>query len=128
MKSPSLTILLAFALGSATLNADTLRESYVADLSEQDHFNSKGERLTEAAAIIRQDRANFHKLGKRDPGDGRDRFFADANNREILEQLLQRGRSNKSALRSIVKGTPTIIVKIYQAASGRDYVNVSVIE
>jgi hypothetical protein len=49
--------------------AQELMESYVAFLSEADHFNSNGERLRSAAAIIRQDRANFHRFGRRDPDD-----------------------------------------------------------
>jgi hypothetical protein len=113
-------------LGVCGGNADTLRESYVAVLSERDHLNSSGERLTSAAAIIRQDRANFHKLGKRDPGDESDRFFADANNRELLEQLLNRGTSRPAALRAIINGTPTVTVSIYRNDAGRDYVNVVV--
>ena len=112
----------ASVLGVCGGNADTLRESYVAVLSERGHLNSSGERLTSAAAIIRQDRANFHKLGKRDPGDEGDRFFAGANNRELLEQLLNRGTSRPAVLRAIVNGTPTVTVKIYRTASGNNYV------
>jgi hypothetical protein len=88
-----LSILLVTVAGAASAIADTLRESYVAVLSERDHFNSNGDRLDNAAAIIRQDRANFHELGKRYPGDQSDRFFASADNREALEQLLKRGHS-----------------------------------
>jgi len=126
MNATTLPILLASVSALAGLSADTLRESYVAVLSERDHFNSNGERLTSAAAIIRQDRANFHKLGKRDAGDQADRFFADANNRDTLEQFLTRGSSNPAALRAIVTGTPTVTVSIYQNDAGRDYVNVVV--
>ncbi len=117
--------LLVFTLACVTrLTADTLLESYVAVLSGNDHFSSKGARLDNAAAIIRQDRANFHKLGKRDAGDQTDRFFADANNRESLEQLLSRGHAKPSSLRAIVNGTPTVTVSIYQTDGGRNYVNV----
>src|SRR5438309_1903209 len=47
-------------LGMATIagtpgRAQELIESYIAFLSEADHFNSNGQRLTSAAAIIRQD-------------------------------------------------------------------------
>ena len=58
-------------------HAQQLIGSYVALLSEADHFNSKGQRLTSAAAIIRQDRANFHRYGIKDPQDEGDTFFAD---------------------------------------------------
>ena len=121
-----LSILLVSVAGVASVAADTLRESYVAVLSDHDHLNSNGDRLDNAAAIIRQDRANFHKLGKRDPGDESDKFFASADNRDILEQLLKRGASNPAALRMIVSGTPTVTVSIYENDAGRVYVNVVV--
>jgi len=70
-----------------TTTNDASVESYVAFLSEADQFNSSGERLRTAAAIIRQDRAHFHRFGRRDQGDERDSFFADAANREALEQI-----------------------------------------
>ena len=123
-----LSILLVSMAGVASAAADTLRESYVAVLSERDHLNSNGDRLDNAAAIIRQDRANFHKLGKRDPDDESDKFFASADNRDILEQLLKRGHSNPATLRTIINGTPAITVSIYRAAAGAIYINVVVSE
>lgn len=108
--------------------ADELLETYVSVLSERDHFNSDGQRLTEAAAIIRQDRANYHRFKKRDIGDTGDVFFSSAKNREILEQLLKRGTSSPGALKSIVNGTPVIIVRIYRTDTGTPYVNVSIHE
>lgn len=126
MKFAHNAIALFAILSIGHASADTIRESYFAVLSEQDHFNSKGERLTSAAAIIRQDRANFHVFGKRDPGDQNDRFFANAKNRDSLEQLLSHGKSDPAILRSIVNGTPTIMVTIYQSEAGNDYVTVSV--
>ena len=60
---------------SLPIHAQQLVESYQALLSERDHFNSDGQRLTTAAAIIRQDRANFHRFGLRDAGDENDDFF-----------------------------------------------------
>lgn len=41
---------------------------YITYLSNKDHYNSNGERLTSVADILRQDRANFHK-GRGDRGD-----------------------------------------------------------
>jgi len=128
MKPTILSILLVTMAGLAGALADTLRESYTAVLSERDHFNSNGDRLDNAAAIIRQDRANFHKLGKRDPGDESDKFFASAENRDILEQLLKRGHSNPAILRTIINGTPTITVSIYRSAAGANFINVLVRE
>jgi uncharacterized protein len=95
-----------------------LLESYVAFLSETDHFNSSGERLRSAAAIIRQDRANFHRFGRRDPQDENDRFFADEDNRAALEQMLERGRADPGVISRIVNGTVLIRVNIYRGGAG----------
>jgi hypothetical protein len=91
-------LIFAFAIGMSLYaptfsHAQQLVGSYVALLSEADHFNSNGQRLTSAAAIIRQDRANFHRYGVRDRGDETDTFFADEGNRAALEQMLERGRA-----------------------------------
>jgi|WetSurMetagenome_2_1015567.scaffolds.fasta_scaffold422631_2 hypothetical protein len=107
--------------------ADTLIESYVARLSASDHFNSNGERLTSPAMIIRQDRANFYKFGRRDPEDENDSFFRDLHSREILQKLLERGTTSKEVYRSIVNGQPLVRVNVYQAKGG-DYANVSILE
>ena len=83
-------IAIGLAIGAPTLaQAQQLIGSYVARLSEADHFNSSGQRLTSAAAIIRQDRANFHRFGIKDAQDEGDDFFADEGNRAALEQMLE---------------------------------------
>jgi len=97
-------------------------ESYVAQLSEEDHFNSNGDRLKSAAAIIRQDRANFHKFNLRDDSDEGDRFFASAENRALLEKMLEQGRSPKAAVNAIINGTPIILVEIFRRGKGEYYV------
>jgi len=110
--------LVAAALAAAPAHAQQLVESYVARLSERDHFNSNGQRLTSAAAIIRQDRANYFRFGRGDAEDEPDRFFADINNRAALERMLERGRASPGALDAIVNGTPVVRVEIYRDAGG----------
>ena len=105
--------------------ADTLIESYSARLSQADHFNSNGQRLTSPAAIIRQDRANFHRFGIRDAEDDGDSFFSNQGNRALMERLIERGRITSTARNRIVNGTPLITVEIYSSPGG-DYVNVTV--
>ena len=62
-----LTVALCGAISTpVSTHAQELIESYTALLSEADHFNSSGQRLTSAAAIIRQDRANYYRYGVRD--------------------------------------------------------------
>lgn len=115
----------AVVLFAGPAAAGELIESYQARLSSSDHFNSNGERLTSPAAIIRQDRANFHKFGIRDSEDEGDRFFADQGNRALMERLLERGHTSREARRSIVNGTPLIRVELWRER-GDDFVTVTV--
>lgn len=103
--------------------AQQVVDRYVARLSPDDHFNSNGKRLTEAAAIVRQDRANFHAFGIRDPEDDSDSFFRSKGNRARMERMLRQGGGSRRALRAIVDGNPLIEVVIY-----RDSIEVTVLE
>jgi len=112
-------VAIAIAACAPTLaQAQQLIASYVARLSAADHFNSNGERLTSAAAIIRQDRANFHRFGVRDPEDESDPFFADQDNRAALEQMLERGRAAPGVIDRVVNGTPLVRVEVHRSSSG----------
>ena len=126
MKNSFLT-LIAIGLLAGAAHAGDAVETYTAVLSERDHFNSQGERLTSPAAIIRQDRANFHKFGKRDPGDESDGYFSSVKNREALEYLIERGTMSSAVRRMIVNGTPVVIVSVFHGSSG-DYADVTVAE
>jgi hypothetical protein len=117
---------LVAAVIATPVRAQTLVESYTAFLSEADHFNSSGQRLTSAAAIIRQDRANFHRFGRGDPGDEGDRFFASIDNRAAMERMLERGRSSGTAINAIVNRTPLVRVDIYRDADG-NFIRVTVL-
>lgn len=125
MRTKAVLLLLVSFLTAAgftqQLQAGELLEIYHARLGTDDHFNSRGQRLTSAAAIIRQDRANYHKFGIRDRGDTGDEFFASKSNRAILERMLRRGSASRATLRRIINGTPRITVKIY-----RDHIDVFV--
>ena len=103
-----------FCVSIPPVSADQLLEVYTARLGSEDHFNSRGQRLRNAAAIIRQDRANFHKFGVRDREDTSDDFFSSKRNRAVLERMLRRGHASPSTLRRIVNGTPRIRVKVYR--------------
>ena len=96
-------------------------ETYYAELGRWDHFNSNGQRLRSAAAIIRQDRANYHKFHRRDVGDTGDRFFDDAGNRARLEAMLNAGHADPGVVDTIINSTPIIRVDIYP-----NYIDVTV--
>ena len=111
----------AVALFSAGAACAAPVEVYRARLSEQDHFNSNGERLRTVAGVIRQDRANFHRFGMRDREDTDDDFFASADNRQRLEELLLRGTISGRDRAEILNGDPLVVVRVY-----RHYVDVEV--
>jgi hypothetical protein len=117
----------AFLLLPAPGFADEIIEGYIARLSAKDHFSSRGERLQSAAAIIRQDRANYYVYNIRDEEDEPDEFFASKANRERLEQMLEHGTSQAGSVRRVVNGTPLIKVLIFKNSSGGIYINVTVI-
>ncbi len=97
-----------------TANAQELLDSYIARIGPNDHFNSRGLRLKSAAAIIRQDRANYHKFGKADGEDEYDSYFSSKANRGRMERMLRNGRSSGSAINAIINHQPLIRVKIYR--------------
>jgi S1-C subfamily serine protease len=106
--------LLLVSLPGTTCYSQELLTSYQARLSKRDHFSSKGTRLTTAPAIIRQDRANFHVLGLRDPEDEPDQVFDTLENRQALEELLNRGQIDSETMAQIVSGTPLVRVEVYR--------------
>lgn len=93
-----------------------LLDSYVAFIGPNDHFNSKGGRLTEPWQIIRQDRANYHRFRVRDPGDEGDIFFSSMANRGRMERMILNGYINPNAAWRIVNENVWIQVEIYANA------------
>jgi hypothetical protein len=89
----SILLLLITPLSQAALDSanDDPIETYVAELGEQDHLNSHGDRLRTAAAILQQDRANVHEATAIDRGDQAPNdhaFFAKKINRAKLQSML----------------------------------------
>jgi len=90
-----------------------LVESYTARIGIEDHYSSRGTKLEGIAAIIRQDRANYHKFLKRDLDDTGDNFFASKSNRAILERMLESGSITMEARSAILYDNPLIEVRVY---------------
>src|ERR1700693_6465061 len=117
MRTTTLLLVLISAVLSAgpiqsahAQNLGNFIESYTARLSARDHYNSNGQRLKSAAAIIRQDRANFYVYGLRDSEDEPDPYFSSKDNRARLEEMLENGQTTPDAIDRIVNGTPLIRV------------------
>lgn len=113
------------AVSSGAAKADELIESYGAYIGQDDLYNSSNERLTQPWQVIRQDRANVHRFGVRQPGDDVDGFFASARNRELAERMIRNGQIDRQAARLLLNGDVRINVQIWRGAGG-DYINISV--
>ena len=113
------------AVSAGAARADELIESYGAYIGQDDLYNSGNERLTQPWQVIRQDRANVHRFGVRQPGDELDGFFASARNRELAERMIRSGRIDRQAARVLLDGDVRIHVEIWRGAGG-DYINISV--
>lgn len=88
-------------------------DEYCTTITENDKSASDGYRLGDAASILRQDRANYHKFGFRDRGDQGDRTFGSADARARIPAMLDGGNNDPSVLRQIVAGTPRVCVWIF---------------
>ncbi len=86
---------------------------YTARLSAQDHVNSRGDRLNTVGAILRQDRANYHRFDQPDAEDEGDDLFHDQHERGRFERLLSRGIIRPDTRRAIINGTPLVRVIVY---------------
>lgn len=106
----ALTLLLLPILSIAQDDlSDIIHQVYKARISEKDHFSSSGQRLNTAAAIVRQDRANFHVFNIKDAEDESDEIFKDKEARSYMEKMLSMSNITEKA---ILNGTPVIKVKI----------------
>ncbi|MFC3072950.1 hypothetical protein [Shinella pollutisoli] len=127
MRRGILAAALAAGLGLAggAARADDLIETYNAYIGQDDLYNSGNQRLREPWQVIRQDRANVHRFGIRQPGDDVDGFFGSARNRELAERMIRRGRIERSAARRLLQGDVRVYVEIWRGPGG-DYLNITV--
>ena len=133
MKSVYVAALLVLALvggASAQSNTKTRKsdviDSYTAYIGRDDLYNSSGARLAKPWQIIRQDRANFHAYNLRDRGDETDSFFADAVNRQGLEDMLSNGSMSRDAQLMILRGECWVNVQIFGQGSRGTWLEVEV--
>jgi hypothetical protein len=118
-------ILAAVVPLAGAARADELIDEYNAYIGEDDLYNSNGERLMEPWQIIRQDRANFHKFGIRQPGDEGDSFFDSASNRAAAERMIRNGTMTREARELLLRGDAIINVKVFEGPDG-DYLQITV--
>jgi hypothetical protein len=86
--------------------------SYIARLGRRDHYNSRGVRLWSMIDILRQDRANYHRLGSADREDGGDPWFVGFAARERMSRMriVPIGVGYRQLRNAILYGTPLVEV------------------
>jgi hypothetical protein len=106
---------LAALAGTTAASADQYLGSYIARISNQDHYASDGYALDTAAQMVRQDRANWHKFGYGDSEDQDDPWFGSTDSRVRLERMLNKGGAMSGAVRNaIANGQPLVQVDVYR--------------
>ena len=88
--------------------------TYFAKIGQQDKYNSKNQKIDDVAAILQQDRANFHKYHKADSQDTDGGYFNTLKNRGKIKQMLQRGTISDTTRDAILNKNPYIQVIIYE--------------
>lgn len=111
---------------STPVSAQDLIGAYTAFISNNDLYNSRGARLTQPWQVLRQDRANYHRFGIRQPGDEWDPFFGSMENRAAMERMIMNGSIDPVARQNLLQGGATVFVRIYGSGGVGRYVNVTV--
>jgi len=128
---PWITFITLSGLLLGFVSAQDYSALYQVRLSERDHYSSSGVKLTSVAAILRQDRANYHKFNKRDAEDQSDRFFSSVGNRGLLEGYYNNVANNsplsKADRNVIINGTPLVKVSLVDGV-GTKYLRVKILD
>jgi hypothetical protein len=104
--------LLASGAGQALAQGEVV-VVYQARIGPQDHVTSTGERLSSVAAILRQDRANFHRFDQPDSQDEGDSVFTTQEQRGRFERLVSRGIVRPAVRAAIIHANPLVQVTVY---------------
>tara|TARA_R110002096_G_scaffold28985_29_gene87569 strand:+ start:65 stop:472 length:408 start_codon:yes stop_codon:yes gene_type:complete len=130
--SLSKTIALAFSIFGLSLTISPGAEyvdSYQATFSRSDFFSSSGEKLSGAASIIQQDRANYYKFNKRDATDtaSQSRFFQSAKNRAKISAMVNSGVIKNSDIDSDFDYGTVVEITIMKSNNGQYYLRLTLI-
>lgn len=107
--------------------AQTILETYRAEIAPADIRNSKGAALSDPGAVLAQDRANVHRFGKRQAGDTVDGFFGSRELRAAIPGLLARGTMTRAAARALRAGNGTVLeISVWGQGRNPDYIAVDV--
>ncbi|MCP9482858.1 hypothetical protein NNA36_12885 [Shimia sp. CNT1-13L.2] len=113
-------------LNASPAQAQQLMGEYLTWLGPRDIVNSSGTPLTTFGAVLAQDRANFHRFGKRDDYDGNDPFF---HRRDLRANLPAYYRAGQPVARYIFEDVMSgrghyVFVRIFGSGGRIPHVNV----
>ena len=91
---------------------------YSAYISPADMHNSKGAALTSLGAALQQDRANFHRFGRRDARDEGDPLFADRALRARIPQMVRAGGDDRGRFAQMVRRGEPFGVTVFVCGNG----------
>jgi hypothetical protein len=100
-----IAIVLLAALAPAAAKAQQTVATYFAALGPQDFYNSSGTPLGSFGQVLQQDRANYHRFGRRDDYDEGDPIFADRQMRAMIPALFDAGDNGWWAARPLTPPT-----------------------
>ena len=92
---------------------ESIVAQFATQISSRDLFNTDGAQLSDVAAIIRQDRANYYS-GEGDPDDQGDSLFSSKAKRAEIGAMLKRGSVDPSVRQGILKGSEVVNVIVIE--------------
>lgn len=117
---------LVAGLNATPSHAQELMGEYLTWLGPRDIVNSSGTPLTSFGAVLAQDRANFHRFGRRDDYDRSDPFF---HRRDLRANLPAYYRAGQPVARYILDDVMSgrghyVFVRIFGSGGRITHVNV----
>ncbi|MGP1355296.1 hypothetical protein [Roseicyclus sp.] len=123
MRSLVLIAALILVAAAPPARAQQLIGEYFALLSPTDFYNSNGVRLGDFGQILQQDRANFHRFGRRDDLDQWDPVFGDASQRARIPQIWSVAQGSEYIPGWVLSGqTRYVHVQIYGTGGVPSYI------
>lgn len=107
-------LLLCLCLAAPAARAQTLIAEYFALIGPADFHSSAGVRLRDFGAILQQDRANYHRFGRRDEMDDWDPIFSDPAQRARIPHIWQIAPGSEYIPGAVLSGqTRFLWIRVY---------------
>lgn len=122
-------VLGAALMAASSAQAEDLLTEYYSLLGPVDAFNSRGLPLNDLCSIVQQDRANWHRFGKREEFDRGDPFFTTSQNRAAMTGKCDYSRDYYANAGDLIRsGSRSFYVYVRVYGSGGRVTRVHVVE